>query len=776
MRFAFGLSLMLVAGCGQSMGTSGDDLGRPLPDGFLQTKCMMNDDCDDGNPCTMDTCSQAQGCLHTAKNCTGAGDACNNGYCDTGTGNCLSMPANENLSCVDNSGQPGNCSMGTCLPLPQCQVDVNTFLDCSSFSNTVSGSTLGPSIINTYACASGLTGAEHAYPFNVFSDQTVTATLTNVVAGNDLELVVLDGASCVASATCEGTSVGIPGKSVTWHASSGSSYLIVVDGVNGAAGSFTLSVDCSTCKPIKTLDCNMSASGDTSGTSATKINASYGCAIVPLENGPEDVYRLTPAATTNYKIKLLNQTTDLDLIAFDEYSGQCYPSYCEAASVNGSTVDESLKLLGYSGNVYDVAVDSQMTGGPYTLEVDCPPSCVGSLNFSCNNPSDARRNDSVGVASNVIDNWACDANTTGPEVVYQFYPTVTGSYTFTLSGLTADLDLIVVAGGSSTCDSSDTCVAQSVTAGTANESVTFTANAFNYYYIAVDGKNGAVSPYTLKLSSTLCPGPSCYNGVNQWSCSYLEDTRRNDDPTRSKIAVDNWACDANTTGPEVVYPFVAPATGAYNLTLDGLTDNLDLIVLGGSSGVCASTSACLQSSTNPGTASESLTLNATAGGYYYIAVDGVNGATSPYHLKMTSASCPAAICRNGSMDLTCASLSVSNSNDAFGSTSDVTSWGACDTGTTGPEFAHLFVPPSPGTYTIKMIGLHQDLDLIVQETSAAAPTCSTSAACFASSTNAGTADESVTFTTNAGKAYWIIVDGKNGAAGRYTLALTDGCP
>jgi hypothetical protein len=503
-------------------------------------------------------------------------------------------------------------------------------------------------------------------------------------------------------------------------------------------------------------------------------------ACTPLEPGPEDSYRVTPGATTSYKVKLSGQTTDLDLIVIDEYSGQCYPSYCRASSVNGSTADESLKFTGYSGNTYDVVIDSQTVGGPYTLEVDCPPSCYyTSLNTNCNTPSDSRRNDDAANSHNLINAWgACDSNTTGPEVIYQFYAALGGSYTFTLSGLTADLDLIVMQGNSFACDSSDTCVASGTNPGTANEVVTFTAVAGTYYYVAVDGKAGAVSPYQLKLTSLVCPGPSCFNGANSWSCSYLEDTRRNDDLVHSKNAVDNWACDSNTTGPEVVYPFSPPVAGMYTVTLDGLTANLDLIVVSdNSTSACMSTTACVvPAGNNPGTAGESVTFAADTLHGYYIAVDGVNGAVSPYHIKMTSMSCPAAICRDGGQPLTCAGLSLSNANDAVGSTSDVTMWGTCDTNTTGQEFAHLFTPPAPGTYTIKMIGLHADLDLIVQETSAASPACSASAACFASSTNAGTADETVTFPTTAGKAYWIIVDGKNGATSRYTLAITNGCP
>jgi hypothetical protein len=789
MRSYLALVVALVGGCGQSAIQNGGDGGRELPDGFLQTKCMTDPDCDDGNPCTIDQCSQAQGCLHSMVNCTSAGDACNDGYCDPSTPacttpncHCRSMVANEGKTCSDTTGNPGTCMNGTCTPLPQCRPSVaNPNLYCgASFTDQ----TLGMNVIDTYGCpaATGLTGPETYYTFSTFNDQSITVTLSNVAATVDLELVVLDGTACVASAPCETTSVGTGSKSVTFTAKANQPYLIVVDGVNGGNGSYTLALTCNSCKPIQTLSCNQTIMGNTTGPNSTMALSSYPCAA--SEPGPEDAYTLTPTASTNYKIKLTGLTQDLDLIVIDHFSNTCDNSFCEAYSTNLGAMDEQLSFNSFGGGDYNVIVDSKSTGGPYTLEVDCPPTCTGSLSVDCNNLSDSRRNDDVTYSTNLVTAWgACDTMTTGPEVVYQFYATATGTYTFTLTGLQADLDLLILQGTGFTCDPTNACMnpaGQGTNTGTADETVTINAVANTEYFVAVDGKNGAVSPYTLKVRSTQCPGPSCYNGANVWSCAYLEDTRRNDDPARSTNNIDQWACDANTTGPEVVYPFTPPANGMYTVTLDGLTANLDLIVLNNTSPfVCSSSSACLNpvgSGTNTGTASESVTFAADTSHGYFIAVDGVAGAVSPYHLMMTSSSCPAPICRDGFDALSCTNISLTNRNDASGSTSDVTSWGTCDTGTNGPEFVHMFTPPSPGSYTIEMIGLHDDLDLIVQETSSSSPMCSVTAACFASSVTAGTADEKVTFTTTAGHDYWIIVDGKNGAVSRYTLAITNGCP
>lgn len=766
---------LAAGGCGGG-GGGGEDAAHPVPDGFLQTMCSEDVDCDDANPCTTDSCSTIQGCLHTPKNCSGVGDECNSGSCNPQNGNCIAMPANDGQFCTTGAGQPGTCVSGACQMAPQCTIDNTYFLDCSVPS--VSSLTIGPSAITDYTCLTGESAAEKAYEFQIYNNRTVTVSISNAVV--PLDLVVLDGATCVGSANCEGSARGTVANpaSVTFNALAGQTYLFVVDGQGTNAGNFTLNLQCQTCMPISTLTCNTSVMGDTTSANATNAIPSYYCAAT--ETGPEETYSLTPAVDTDYNISLTGLSTDLDLIVVDGYGGECDNNYCDAYSLNNGTANESVSFHGYSGGVYDVVVDSKSTGGPYLLEVDCPPSCLGSSSIDCYSLADMRRNDDGVRSKDVVDSWgSCDSNTTGPEVVYQFYPPSTGNYTFTLTGLTADLDLIVMTGTYSTCDPTTACVASSTNSGTADESVTFAGDPTKIYYIAVDGKAGAVSPYTLKLKSTQCPGPSCYDGTNHLSCSYLEETRRNDDATHSTNRIDTWACDANTSGPEVVYPFTPPYAGSYTVTVDGLTDNLDLIVVSDPSAYsCNSSSACIGSSTNSGTTSESVTFTADTVHTYYIGVDGVNGATSPYHLKLSGALCPAPLCTDGFRGLSCSSLVLSNRNDASGATSDITQWGSaaspCDTGTNGPEFAHFFSPSGAGPYTITMNGLSDNLDLIVLETSAESSCDAT--ACVAASTNSGTADEHVTFTANPGKYYWIVVDGVNGATSRYFLEVTSGCP
>jgi hypothetical protein len=122
-------------------------------------------------------------------------------------------------------------------------------------------------------------------------------------------------------------------------------------------------------------------------------------------------------------------------------------------------------------------------------------------------------------------------------------------------------------------------------------------------------------------------------------------------------------------------------------------------------------------------------------------------------------------------------MSTTSRNDASGATNDISYWSMCTgaTGLTGPEFAHAFTPTTAGPYTVEMIGLKQDLDLIVLETTSTSM-CAPNYKCMGASKNTGTTSEKVTFTADPTKYYWFIADGKNGATSQYTLAITDGCP
>ena len=64
-------------------------------------------DCDDGDPCTVDTCDPISGCVHTPIDCDD-GDPCTVDTCDPVTGGCVHTP----VDCDDGD----SCTVDTCDP------------------------------------------------------------------------------------------------------------------------------------------------------------------------------------------------------------------------------------------------------------------------------------------------------------------------------------------------------------------------------------------------------------------------------------------------------------------------------------------------------------------------------------------------------------------------------------------------------------------------------------------------------------------------------------
>ena len=115
MRLAWALTIAgMVAGCGNgALKVGSTDMPRgQLPDGFISSGCMTVADCDDNDPCTVDGCSAADLCGHTAMTARMA-DASTPGCVlpppPIPPGSCTTMPANDNAACTDSNNNPGVC-------------------------------------------------------------------------------------------------------------------------------------------------------------------------------------------------------------------------------------------------------------------------------------------------------------------------------------------------------------------------------------------------------------------------------------------------------------------------------------------------------------------------------------------------------------------------------------------------------------------------------------------------------------------------------------------
>jgi hypothetical protein len=88
----------------------------------------------------------------------------------------------------------------------------------------------------------------------------------------------------------------------------------------------------------------------------------------------------------------------------------------------------------------------------------------------------------------------------GPEAYYRFTATSSGMATATLSGFSADLDLLAIGGApTGACDPDGRCLAATSTANT-TQSITFAVSAGQTYFLVVDSANASMSSFTLTLA------------------------------------------------------------------------------------------------------------------------------------------------------------------------------------------------------------------------------------------------------------------------------------
>lgn len=139
---------------------------------------------------------------------------------------------------IDVTCGGGGGGNGTCTPAATLVCGAT-----DSRSNDGAGST---DQIDAYACGElggfDYSGPEVAYTFVAPRTEQVTATLTE--ATSSLDLALLEGAVCAAADCVDGTVIDGGTAIVSFAATQGSTYHLVVDGFQGAISDYTLELAC----------------------------------------------------------------------------------------------------------------------------------------------------------------------------------------------------------------------------------------------------------------------------------------------------------------------------------------------------------------------------------------------------------------------------------------------------------------------------------------------------------------------------------------------------
>jgi hypothetical protein len=205
----------------------------------------------------------------------------------------------------------------------------------------------------------------------------------------------------------------------------------------------------------------------------------------------------------------------------------------------------------------------------------------------------------------------------------------------------------------------------------------------------------------------------------------------------STTSYTDWVGSTDTND---YYSFSLANSSNFNLGLTGMTADADVRLLNSSGSVIAS-------STNGGTASESITRQLSAG-TYYIRVYPYQSANTNYNLAVSATS----------IDLAGNTLATARAITVGSSTTSYTDW----VGSTDTNDYYRFTLANSGNFNLSLTGMTADADVQL---------LNSGGSLIASSTNGGTASESITSQLSAGT-YYIRVYPYQSANTNYNLAVS----
>jgi hypothetical protein len=251
---------------------------------------------------------------------------------------------------------------------------------------TVQGSNVGATNgATSYSCVSwNESGGEVIYAITLSIQSSITATLSGLSADLDLFLVSsCSASSCVAYGDNSFTSAYLmPGT-----------YYLVVDGYNGASGSFTLAVTCLLCMPVANDNCALAIDLCPPGGSGS-FNRTYGtvCAnndySLPFgnpctgytTNGSDVVYRVCLAPGGSIDV---TQTGSIDMALYLVTDCSNVAASCVAGSdVCCTGAPERLVYTSPAGGTYFLIVDA------YTYQGQTYGTLSGTITGCCGTGTD----------------------------------------------------------------------------------------------------------------------------------------------------------------------------------------------------------------------------------------------------------------------------------------------------------------------------------------------------------------------------------------------------
>ncbi|MCP4871000.1 MAG: hypothetical protein GY898_20025 [Proteobacteria bacterium] len=503
-----------------------------------------------------------------------------------------SVPEGDDDDSDEPVGDDDDDEGGTCAPTEEATCGWSVSATTADATNA----------IDSYPCSSwDATGPEVAYTFVPTESGSVTAAMSDIQAGQDLDLYILvdEGAGCDSN-TC----YAYGNMDATFDVVAGETYYLVVDGYYGAAGTFSLDLTCGDDVPV----------GDDDDDDDTPVgdDDDDDTPGVDLEDCTDGIDN-----NGNGDVDCDDWTCEGDAACPTEptepIEGVCSPDVTIAAGEVDSWANNEQGSTNAISAYNCVAWDE--SGPEYTYSYTAAVTGQATVNISL-------------IADEII------------EFVF---------------GPQEDLDLFILDGNGGCAG--DTCVAYG------DDTVSWDVTAGSTWYIVVDGHQGDASPYDLTLTvvETAPPAPTveedCTDGLDDdgdgitdcddtdcatdatcnenvcipsrvLNCGQTDSW--NNDGFGSWNFVDSYGCNSwNESGPEYSYLFTAPNTGSVTASLANMDADLDVFIVGSTDGQCDTDGACMVYGNTDAT------FDVVAGQQYHVVVDGFNGAISDYDLTLS---------------------------------------------------------------------------------------------------------------------------------------------
>lgn len=403
-----------------------------------------------------------------------------------------------------------------------------------------------------------------------------------------------------------------------------------------------------------------------------------------------------------------------------------------------------------NGNL--ISVDPSTTNSQVCVMPDGGDSCDDPIIINCGQTIGANNEFGANIDSvyNCMDNLL-----NGKELYFSFNNPSTQDVKITLSGLTNDLELLLL----DECNR-NSCLQSSDRTGAIDEVIYWENMPSGDYIIVVEGYLGAASSFLIDIECGDIPSGTLICTPNPLECGT---TINGNNSNGAANVLQYGGCSNGQTynsGPENVYTLHNPGPDPIIVvvTMQDHEEDLDLFLLS----ECDRLD-CLKASTNSGIEDESFITTLSVGETNYVVVDGYNGATSSYTL--TTNCYP----EEDFVDLDCSqsspiscgeTINGNNGNGLYSGSS------YCDGNyTNGPENIYSFSNPIEQDIVILLTQLNENLNIYLLDE------CSVLTGCVGVGNKSETSDEGVIVEALPPGEYYIVIDGYDGAISDYSLSI-----